>query len=161
VPRAVGAYNAAAAWQQQWALALALLAAFWVSSLSIYDAEKTRDALRDRQRVLAGRSPLRWDFTTLDDLAGSHGFKQFEWSESAVHGDLADPYFYLNLEGRFIDARRFPIFRIRLYSEAEDHLRLFHHQFREDRIHFSERIPVRPGWPSAGVPGWKSWLCWR
>lgn len=127
-------------------LSLLLLASMWWSSLAMYDAEKMKDASRWRHAVLENRTPLAWRFDSPSELKTGHGLDSFEWSDGTVSGDMTDPYFYLNLEGRSIDARRYTLLRMRLYSANGSYLQLFHGQFRDDQLFASDPIPLRPGW---------------
>lgn len=127
------------------ALFLALAAAMWWSSLWLYDTHNTRDATGWRQAVLNGESPYRWDFETRRDVSSGHGIEVFDWSGGGLSGDLDDPYIYLNLRGRLVDARRYSRLRIELDAGSDSYLQLFHHQGREEVIHFSPPVAIRAG----------------
>ena len=127
-------------------LSVAILFAMWASSLQIYDSEKMADALEWRWAELNGEAIYAWAFDAPTEVTHGHGLGKFSWVKGTVKGDYPDPYFYLNLEGRYIDARRFTEIRLRIYSETNNALRLFHFQGPEDQIHASELVPVDAGW---------------
>jgi len=83
-------------------LSLLLLASMWWSSLAMYDAEKMKDASPWRHAVLENQTPLAWRFDSPSELKTGHGLDSFERSDGTVSRDMTDPYFYLNLEGRWI-----------------------------------------------------------
>ena len=141
------------------ALAMLLLTIMWLSSLWLYDAHKTRDALEWRHAVLNGETPYRWDFERRSDVTSGNGLETFSWSGGVLSGNGDDPYIYLNLRGRVIDARRYDRLRISLESDRDSYLQLFHHQGREEVIHYSERLPVAAG--TRDVDLGLSALTWR
>ncbi len=128
-----------------------LLVAMWATSLWIYDREKMSDALEWRWAELNDEPLFRWPFNSHMELSGGHGLRVFSWFDGTVSGNLDDPYFLLNLEGRNIDARRFHLLRLRLHSDDENELRLFHFQDDADVIHASERIPLQAGWQDLSI----------
>lgn len=127
-------------------IAVALLFAMWAGSLWVYEREKMADALEWRWAELHGEPLYAWHFDDPAELVRGHGLSGFTWAGGTVSGKGQDPYFYLNLEGRSIDAERFTGIRLRLRSENENALRLFHQQGRRDQIHASELIPLAAGW---------------
>jgi len=127
-------------------LAAAFLFLMWAGSLWLYDRAKMDDALEWRWAEINQEPLYAWPFDSSDEIIHGNGLKQFRWVDGVMNGDLSDPYFYLNLEGRYIDASRFTVIRLRLKSEDENALRLFHRQTRTDQIHASELVPVAPGW---------------
>ena len=122
------------------------LGAMWAGSLRVYEHEKMEDALRWRWAELHDEPVYRWPFNFRQELTHGHGVKSFDFEDGVVKGEYPDPYFYLNLEGRYIDAARFTEIRLRLWSPAEDHLRIFHWQKNRHVIHASELVPVSAGW---------------
>lgn len=128
------------------AIATALLLGMWAGSLWVYEREKMADALEWRWAELNGEPLYAWHFDDPAELLKGHGISGFVWAGGTVRGEGRDPYFYLNLEGRNIDAARFTEIRLRLRSEEENALRLFHQQERPDQIHASELVPLDPGW---------------
>ena len=140
-------------------LAAGLLLAMWWGSLAVYDAHATQDALRALQAERAHETPFRWSFEAPGEALFGHGLKNFEWSGGTVSGDLDDPYLYLDLRGRFIDARRFDRARLRLFSPQAGFLHLFHRQVASDGIHASGPIPVSAGWQTLDLD--LPWLGWR
>lgn len=124
----------------------ALLLAMWAGSLWVYEREKVADALEWRWAELNDEPLYAWHFDDSAELVKGHGLSGFTWTSGTLSGEGQDPYFYLNLEGRYIDAARFTGIRLRLRSENENAMRLFHQQVRQDQIHASELIPLVPGW---------------
>lgn len=122
-----------------------ILAVMWFSSLWLYDAHKSWQAVEWRNAVLTGETPFRWAFDTREDISSGHGIEAFRWEEGAVRGDLDDPYVYLNLRGRMIDTRRYSWLVIDLDAAESSFLRVFHHQGDDEVIHFSPPIPVEAG----------------
>lgn len=118
----------------------------WAASLWVYDHEKMADALEWRWAELNGEPLYAWPFDSPTEVTHGHGLDEFTWSEGSVRGEYSDPYFFLNLEGRYIDAERFNQVLVRLWSEDADTMLLFHQQMREDQIHASEPIAVAAGW---------------
>jgi hypothetical protein len=125
---------------------LGVVLATWLSSLCFYDAEKMRDAARDRQAALSGATPFQWSFSNRHDIDGGHGVRRFAWDGETVTARGDGLYFYLNMQGRAVDARRYSTIRIRMHSEQAGHLRLYHHQLDDDFIHAARPVPVRVGW---------------
>jgi len=123
----------------------------WSGSLWVYDREKMSDALEWRWAELNGEALYAWPFDSPTEITHGHGLGEFTWSEGSLSGEYSDPYFYLNLEGRYIDAGRFTQVLIRLWSEDEDAMLLFHQQMREDQIHASKPIPVAAGWQTLTI----------
>lgn len=129
-------------------LSAVILLAMWFGSLWVYDSKKTADALEWRWAELNGEAVYSWPFDIPVELTHGHGFGSFKWLEGILSGDHADPYFYLNLKGRIIDADRFTEIRLRLNSQTNSTLRLFHFQGDKDLIHASKPVPVTTGWQS-------------
>ena len=127
-------------------LAAIILAAMWLGSLWIYDHEKMEDALRWRWAELNDEPLFSWPFNLEQEIIHGNGIRTFGWRDGVLSGDHPDPYFYLNLEGRYIDAGRFTEIRLRLWSPADAQLRIFHHQVRDHEIHASELIAISAGW---------------
>jgi hypothetical protein len=125
---------------------LALLVAMWAASLWVYEGEKMRDAVQWRWAELNDEPLYIWSFDSPLELTGGHGLRRFVWSEGTLTGDHPDPYFFLNLDGRNIDARRFTQLRLRLRSEDDNSLRIFFKPLREDKIVASEFVALVPGW---------------
>jgi len=136
----------AISWVQKFLFSLLILFLIWVSSLYMYDREKMQDALLEREYLLQGITPFQWSFSSRSELSAGHGIDEFDWTGELLKGDLVDPYFYLNLQGRYIDARRYKFIRLRIQSDTYSDLRIFHHQLSDKQIHVSEPIPVIPGW---------------
>jgi hypothetical protein len=141
-------------------LAAFLLFAMWAGSLWVYDSAKMNDALQWRWAEIHQEPLYAWHFDSREEITYGHGVSRFHWANGTVSGDFGDPYFYVNLEGRYIDADRFVVMGIRLWSDDENDLRLFHHQKNSDQIHVGELIPVAPGWQTLTLSlpalGWKS-----
>ncbi len=137
-----------------------IAAAMWQGSLRVYDAEKMSDALKWRWAELNDEPVFSWQFEMPDEIFWPHGDDSFRWGGGVLRGNHDDPYFYLNLEGRMIDASRFTELRIRMNSPAGGNLRLFHFQGRDDVIHASDFIPVAGGWQTLTLElsglGWQS-----
>ncbi len=127
-------------------LAIALMATMWAGSLWVYDQEKTNDALRWRWAELNGEPVYAWPLKSRQEITHGNGINSFRLVDGTLVGDHADPYFYLNLEGRYIDAARFTEMQIRMWSPAEGEMRIFHHQTTEHEIHASSLIAVAAGW---------------
>jgi len=128
------------------ALTLGLFVAMWVSSLWLYDREKMDDALAQRQALLLGDTPYRWSFDSPTELGVAHDPGRFHWSGGRLQGALDDPYFYLNLEGRWIDARRYTVLELRLHAGSAGQRQLFHEQPGDPEIHASNPVAVAAGW---------------
>jgi len=124
--------------------------------LWLQDSFLERRALFDTAMALRNTSPFVWELEQDGELMAleRYGMENLRFEEGELRATAAnnDPYFWLNLKGRVIDARVFTRLRVRLYSSAASTLQFHHTALGDgDRVYATLDIPVRTGWQTLEI----------
>jgi hypothetical protein len=119
--------------------------------LSLQDHFFTQRALFDTNAVIADKSPFAWEMEQHGELLPLERYGmddlRFEEGQLKARSSNRDPYFWLNLRGRLIDARTYPVFQMRMYSSGNYTLQFHHHALGDGkRVYGTFNIKVIPGW---------------
>ncbi len=131
----------------------------WYFSLWMHDTIMSQRARYDLYLASQQQSPFNWRMDSEKEVlhAERHSLADEQFYEGKFHlstsGD--DPYFWLNLDGRILDARKYNRFSTKLYADQASQLQLVFTaptpgKRLADRInsqtYISENIEIKAGW---------------
>jgi hypothetical protein len=145
------------------AAVVAGLLAMALGCLWLQDSFLFQRALFDTATVLRNDTAFAWELEQDGELLAleRHGMDDLRFAAGELRAVAAndDPYFWLNLRGRVIDARVYTRLRVRLFSSAPSTLQFHHHALDDGRrVYATLDIPVQAGWQSVEVDlGQRQW----
>lgn len=124
--------------------------------LKLQDSLLLQRASYDFALQQSGAHPFHWAMDSEHDLlrVDRNSLEDLEFVNGQLHARSADadPYFWLNLRGRYIDANRFPTLRLRIHSERNGRLQL-HHQVVDQSglVLGASGIELNEGWQTLHI----------
>jgi hypothetical protein len=119
--------------------------------LLLQDQFFIKRALFEVNAAIKQESPFIWNMEQEGELLGleRYGFGElrFEDSQLKAHSLNRDPYFWLNLKGRMIDAKVYDTVQIRFYSDQKTNMQFHSHALGDGKtVYGTFQIGVKPGW---------------
>ena len=120
-------------------------------ALEEYDEQIHRRATADLTHAVRGETPFQWGFDPAGEiypLRKHNDLDGLRFHEGLLRANSGDgnPFLYLELAGRLIDARRYHRLEMRLYSDQPSKAQLFFNLPDDKSIAVGPRIAVTKGW---------------